>query len=207
MRNSSTPSSVLLRAGLVGAALLGASQPALAGGVGFIGTAGVHTARAYYYNDEGQQGIDLQARPNMGAGLEVVLGDRDDRIQGVVRLYSLTDWPLNDPDLSKEDPSYDYTFPPESSQPKKTTGALTAGVQWGLWGDPEGLEIVAHTLVGSGFLSKDNLEFLILEPGAGATWRMNDRVQLVGTAAWTVRYRKYYSNGANVYAGVRYLFD
>src|SRR5262245_8365116 len=60
-----------------------ASAPAHAGGLGIVATGGMHTDRAYYYNAEGEQGIDNQTLPQAGIGIEGLLGDRDDKILGM----------------------------------------------------------------------------------------------------------------------------
>ncbi|MFT5686575.1 MAG: hypothetical protein ACI8RZ_007531, partial [Myxococcota bacterium] len=75
------------------------SAPAFAGGVGIMTTGGLHEAKAYYYDDLGRQGVDTQQRPNAGFGAEVMLGDKDDRIMGLMRIYSNVDWPKNEPTL------------------------------------------------------------------------------------------------------------
>ena len=180
---------------------------ASAGGVGIITSGGVHEARAPYYRDDGEQGIDVQQRPNAGYGAEGLLGDKDDKIQGVVRLYVLSDWPLNEPDVSNEDQSYEYTWPAHEDLGIRHQGAIMVGVQWGVLGDPGGLQLTATTLVGSGFATLDNLEFFMVEPGVGVTYMLNARVQANANVAVTGRYRKRVYLGANAYASIRYMFD
>ena len=172
-----------------------------------MGTGGFHQVKAYYYRNDGLQGVDYQSRPNVGAGFEALLGDRDDKVLGLMRLYWMSDSPPKAPDTSAEDQSHTYVHPPAEDQPPEQIGAITLGVQWGVWGDPTGFQVVVTSLAGSGFATKDNLEFLIVEPGAGVTWTWNERVQLYGNVAYTLRYRKGLSLGENAYAGVRYLFD
>ncbi len=178
-----------------------------AGGMGVITLAGLHEGRAPYYRDDGEQGIDVQYRPNAGFGLEGMLGDKDDKIQGVARLFLLSDWPLLEPDTSGEDDSFEYEHPPHEDQPIRHQGAVMVGVQWGLYGDPGGLQLTATTLAGSGFATMDNLEFFMVEPGIGATYMLGERLQAHANVAASVRYRKRAYLGGNAYAGLRYMFD
>lgn len=182
------------------------SGPARAGGLGLLGTGGVHTAKAYYYDAAGDQGIDLQTRPNAGVGIEGILGASDDRILGLMRVYLLTDAPVADPDIGDFDPS-EVEHPAYSELGWDKKGVATMGVQWSLYGDPEGFQVTLATLLGTGFATVDSLEFLLVDVGPGVTWSASDRLQLTATASATGRYRKGISYGGNLYAGVRYFFD
>ncbi len=193
------PRSLLLA--LAGLALPGT---AAAGGVGVITNAGMHQARAYYYNAEGDQGIDTQQRLNYGIGGIAVLGDKDDRIQGVMRVFFLQDQPLAEPNTGN---TADPVYPAEHEQGWKSFAVMTAGIQWGLFGDPTGLQLTLETHAGSGFASPDALEFLLIEVGPGGTWTIADDLQLYGNLAASVRYRKRAYIAENLYVGVRYLFD
>ena len=185
-----------------------APHTAHAGGIGLVANSGFHEAPAYYYRDDGEQGIDVQLRPNAGFGGEFILGDRDDKIIGVMRLAVQRDWPVLEPDLSGEDSSYSYTYPDAHLQDPVDMGTIIIGIQWGLWGDPGGTQLVLSTLAGSGFATVDNLEFLLMEPGVGVTKTTSQgNMQLFATAAGSVRFRKGWRMGATGTAGVRYLFD
>lgn len=177
---------------------------AFAGGFGLITNAGFHQARAYYYNDEGDQGVDVQQRFNYGVGGLAVLGDKDDRVQGVMRLYFLGDQPLADPNTGD---TADAIYPAESEQPWKKYGVMTAGIQWGLFGDPTALQLTLETHVGSGFANAEGLEFLLADVGPGVTWNLVDNLQAFGSATATMRFRKRFYLSENVYLGVRYMFD
>ena len=177
---------------------------AAAGGVGLITNAGMHAARAYYYDETGEQGIDNQQRFNYGIGGVAVLGDRDDRVQGVMRMYFMQDQPLADPDTGDVE---NAVYPDESSLGWRNYGVMTAGIQWGLFGDPGDKQLTLETHVGSGFASPDALEFLLIEAGPGGTWNLSDDMQLYGNLAVTMRYRKRPYIAENLYVGVRYLFD
>ena len=181
-----------------------ASAPARAGGLGIVATGGMHTDRAYYYNAEGQQGIDNQTQPQAGIGIEGLLGDRDDKILGIMRVYWLRDSPPNTPDTQGvEDPTYpDY----ESLDPRDV-GVAEIGIQWGLLGAPAGLQLTLTTLVGTGFITSDSTEFFLGDVGIGGTYGVAEAIQLYANVGMNIRHRKIVSYGPAAYAGVRYLFD
>jgi len=182
-----------------------------AGGVGVTMGGGFHQERAYYYRDDGDltQGVDKQLPGNMGMGVELLLGDRDDRVLGVVRGYVSRDGALSNPDPKAlgEDMSYDYIYPDVEAKGAATVGAFAVGMQWGLWGDANGFQVIATTLIGSGFWTLDNLEYAIFQGGMGATYTVNERFQFMGSLDATARYRKRFSLGADVWVSARYLFD
>lgn len=182
------------------------TTPALAGGVGVMTTGGMHEAKAYYYDNLGRQGIDTQQRPNAGFGAEVMLGDKDDRIMGLMRVYTNVDWPTEEPTLdgvSEEDAIY----PEAHLEAPRLDGTITMGVQWGLWGDPSGFQLVATTMFGSAFITPDNLEYLIAEGGVGANYMVNERFQLAGTVAFAGRFRKQITISESMFVSARYMFD
>ena len=188
---------------LVGMAFF-ANSVAYAGAIGAQVTAGLHQERAYFYSQNGDQGIDNQSRFNWGFGAETMIGDKDDKIQGLVRFNLIRDTPTKEPDTGEvRDPIY----PPAHEQPVRNVGVLGLGIQWGLLGDPTGTQLTATSIVGSGFLTTDNTEFVLLEAGLGGTHNLNETLQLTATLAATMRYRKHMSLGPNAYIGVRYLFD
>ena len=182
---------------------------AVAGGVGVTMGGGFHQDEAYYYRDDGEQGIDKQRPLNSGVGAELLLGDRDDRVLGVVRGYMAFDAPLSNPDPVElgEDPSYDYTFPDVEAQPGAKVGAIAVGIQWGLWGDPNRFQVIATSLIGAPFWTTNNLETALFQGGVGASYTMNERFQFVGSLDGTARFRKSFSLGADVWLSARYMFD
>ena len=188
-----------------------APSTAQAGGIGVTMGGGFHQDRAYYYRDDGSltQGIDKQLPGNYSIGGEVLLGDRDDRVLGLVRGYISHDASLKNPDPAAlgEDTSYDYIFPDVEAKGGRTVGAFSVGMQWGLWGDPNGFQVVANSLIGSGFWTVDNLEYALFEAGVGAAYTMNERFQVVGSLDATARYRKRFHFGSDVWVSARYLFD
>lgn len=191
---------------LLGTLLPTLSNDAQAGSVGVVGTGGVHTAKAYYYDAAGEQGVDSQVRPNGGFGLEGTLGASDDKIVGLLRVCLIEDAPEAVPDIGDLDPD-EVTMPPYEGQPARSVGVLNVGVQWGLLGDPEGFQMTLNTTVGTGFLTKDSTEYFLAEVGPGLTFNFTEKLQLAASATANARYRKGFSVGGNVYAGVRFLFD
>lgn len=176
-----------------------------AGGFGLIASGGFHGAKSYYYNSNLQQGVDNQLRPNGAFGGEVLIGDKDDRINGIMRLYANIDANPVDPTLSGVDPS-DAIFP-VYEESTRTDLATTMGVQWGLYGEPDRTQLVLTTMFGSAFATVDNLEYAIGDVGIGGTMMLGDTVQLVGTINAGVRYRKRISMTESAFVGIRYMFD
>ena len=185
---------------------LAAPGTALAGGLGVIGTGGMHTANAYYYDESLDQGIDRQTRPNAGFGVEALLGARDDRIQGLMRVYVLSDSPVTTPDIGDLDPDT-VQYPDEASAGWQNKGAATMGVQWTVWGDPTAFQLNVDSMIGACFATSNSLEFLMVDVGPGVTYMLGDKIQLSATLSATVRHRKGFSYGGNLYAGARFMFD
>jgi hypothetical protein len=181
-----------------------AGAPARAGGLGIVATGGMHTDRAYYYNAEGEQGIDNQNLPQAGIGIEGLLGDRDDKILGVMRVYWLREAPPNTPDTQGVE---DAVHPDYESLDPRDIGVAEIGIQWGLLGDPRGLQLALTTLLGSGFITTDNTQFFLADVGIGGTFAATDSIQVYANVAMNFRHRKIVSYGPAAFAGVRYLFD
>ena len=179
---------------------------AQAGGLGLISHYGIHEGKAYYYRDDGLQGIDSQYLPNYGLGFEALLGDNDDRLQGLIRLSWNRDAPLNKPEMVTEE-GYEYFYPPAHELPARNEGLVSIGLQWGIWGEPTEFQIIGTTSLVSGFWTVDNLEYFTPEAAIGATYTVDERVQFQMTLAASPRYRKQLYVGGNSYLSVRYLFD
>ncbi len=198
-----------LRVPLLLTALLALPVSARAGGVGLMGAAGLHNERAYYYNAEGVQGIEQQYRPTLGGGLEVILGDRDDRIRGVARGYYLRDAPQKEPTpAGLADPIFDIREAPMHC------GIGSVGVLWGILGDPGAFQAHLVTHVGAGIVTVNgetdeaaSLEFVLAEAGAGAEYKIARDVEIYVDAVFSGRYRKRVFPGANGVLGVRVIFD
>jgi len=202
MRPSSLPVRLLGTALL---ALLGltAASPAYAGGIGVLGTGGLHGDRVYGYsaNDAGtlkQDDPETQLNGNYGGGLELTLGDRDNRIVGVFRFFYLQD-------AAQSAPKVGEVYAVREST--RDLGMFTGGLQWGLVGDPTRMQLTAVTLLGSGFLTGDFTEFALAEGGIGGTFNPNRHMQVFAEVTGGIRYRKRVEPTFNGTAGVRYLFD
>jgi hypothetical protein len=184
-------------------AFLGTSSTAAAGGLGLIYQAGLHQERAYSYKGK-QQAIDIQSKPNSGPGLEALIGDRNDKIQGLLRMSWVAETQANNPD-TKGDES--IVHPDYDSLEARQIGVLGLGLQWGVLGDPSDKQIVVNTMIGSGFITTDNTEFVIIELGAGGTLNFTENLQAVANLSGHVRARKHFSYGPTMHMGLRYLFD
>lgn len=202
----SLPSSVRSLAGaavvLLGAAVLGAT-PAHAGGIGIMAIAGGHSDRVDSYNydadaDTYSQFTESQLNSNYGTGLELVLGDKDNKILGVFRAYYLSDSPQKAP---AEGSIYAIR---EDSRP---IGVINAGLQWGIVGQPDTFQMVIVSTLGSGFLTTDQTEFLTGDVGVGATFMVARKMQLAASVTGGARYRKLFYPTVSGSLGVRYLFD
>ncbi|MCB9678865.1 MAG: hypothetical protein H6737_27435 [Alphaproteobacteria bacterium] len=196
-----------------------ATAPAYAGGIGLIGNAGIHTEKVYFYSDHTVDGglqiedeanyeqlLQRQALFNGGGGVEFLLGDRDERIQGVFRLFYNADTPQADP------ASRTTLVAPENVISRhrdtvKHTGMATMGLNWGIVGSPDNFQAGLSVHVGSGFLTNDRTEFLIAQIGPTVNYRVARQVILFGDVQYAARFRKEFSQGTLVTAGVRYMFD
>ena len=179
---------------------------AQAGAFGLYGSGGLTEGKAYYYREDLRQGIDSQLVPMFGAGFETLLGDKDDRLIGQLRIAWNRDMPISNPAVPQDD-EHTYTHPDYETLPPRDDGLISVGLQWGLWGDPVGFQVVGVTALSSGFWTIDNLEYFTAEVGGGVTYTINDQIQFHGTVVASPRYRKQIYFATNTYAGVRYLFD
>jgi hypothetical protein len=183
---------------------LTAASVAHAGAVGGLVTSGMHQERAYFYSRQLDQSIEKQMRSNYGLGIEALVGDKDEKIQGILRFMWMVDAPPKSPDMSEvvlaQSPDYEGMSP-------NHIGVLGLGVQWGLLGDPTEKQLVLTTLVGSGFITRDNTEYALAEIGIGGTYNLSSTVQATANMAVTARLRKHGALGPNMYLGMRYLFD
>ncbi len=184
-------------------AVLGTASSALAGGIGLISSAGMHQERAYYYGG-GQQAIDSQMQPNVGMGLEGIIGDKDDKVQGMLRMSWVMEQPAENPDTPS---AKNVVHPDYASVDTRSVGVIALGVQWGILGDPSDTQLVINSLIGSGFITTDNTEFVLIEVGVGATKHFTEGLQGVVNVDLAMRNRKYISFGPAVHLGIRYLFD
>ncbi len=186
-------------------ALLLAASPALAGGIGLLAAGGLHGDRVYYYTEnsigEAEQMPPMdQLNPNAGGGLELMLGDKDYKINGFLRVYFMADGPVQAPDAEK------YTFNLRTDE-WRNLGMVDAGLQFGVLGEPENFQMVVIGLVGSAIMTLDQTEFFHAQAGVGFTYTFARRFQAHAEVDGGVRYRKRIYPTANFVGGLRYLFD
>ncbi len=191
---------------LFAALVLLSSAPTHAGGVGLVGLAASHTEKVYFYDEDGAQYSDIQLRPTTGFGLEALLGDRDDRLIGLMKFYYFTDFQAKAENVQTGNVQ-DPTIPLDPDFTFRSIGVFTAGLQWGLYGDPTGLQINLVTSLGTGAITPDSTEFLLVEIGPGIHYVLNKKYVLHAEAVGHLRYRKSVSYGGGVNLGVRYYFD
>ncbi len=197
-------------------ALLG-THTAYAGGFGLLGTAGMHTETVRFYSTVNDAGVPFenpadyqqyeisQTLPNFGGGLELLLGDRDDRVVGTFRFFYQKDTPQLDPrDVSDVKAA---NIVGQHREDGRDTALGAVGLSWGFLGNPDNLMAGATAHVGSGFLTTDHTEFLMFDIGPTVMYKIERAVQIHVDVVYTGRVRKGYSHGATGYAGVRYLFD
>ena len=148
---------------------LAASSTAHAGGVGLLGTGGMHAERVYFYDADDNQFLQTQYSPNFGGGITLMLGDRDDRLVGHMRFYYQADAaPYSDvfelggvPDGFEGDVAYVATrgcvevegkiaCPEEDAyvNGRRNIGMAAVGLQWTLFGDPTGFAVNLLTNIG-----------------------------------------------------------
>lgn len=204
---------------MIGAALLLLpTASAYAGGIGILATGGVHTERHFYYSNTSEDGdlirnIDdyQQFRfnpliPQAGGGLEMLLGDRDEPIQGSLRFYYSAELPPPDPStVSNLDPDQIVA---NLRDDIRHLGFGMVGLTWGVAGDPGGFQfnIVGH--VGAAFITLDHSEFFAFQVGPGFSWRMSRQLQLFGDLQYQGRIQKSEFGHAGLgNVGLRYLFD
>ena len=204
------------------------TAPASAGGIGILATAGAHTEQLYFYSqtdadgnafptlDDYQQFRINETLPNFGAGFELLLGDRDDKIVGNCRFYWVMDTP-------QQGPAGGETYTPTRGGAARVVapddlvvalrdtprhvGLGMVGLSWGFIGNPDGLMLSAMGHVGAAFVTADHTEFLAVDIGPSLSYRAARQVQLFGDVQYMLRYRKSFGHSANVLVGARYLFD
>lgn len=185
-------------------ALLAAAPLAHAGGIGLLGTGGFHGDRIYYYKQNAigeyeQMAPEDQLNPNAGGGIELMIGDKDYKINGFFRLYYMVDGPVTAP-------AEEFTYNLRTEEWRQL-GVLDAGLHFGVLGDPERFQGVIIGMIGSGFLTNDQTEFAQAQAGLGATYTLDRHVQFHAEVTGGTRYRKRFYPIGSGSAGVRYLFD
>ena len=183
------------------------SSNAIAGGFGLLATGGMYTETVHFYDSskEFQQYQQSQTIGTYGTGLEVALGDRDDKIMGLARWFWLQETPQKDPALSTGLVEADNVVA-NWRDTTRNVGVFSVGIQWSYWTKNK-LSLNANAMFGTGFLTTDHSEFFLAEAGAGASYRLTRTMDAHMEVQYAVRNRKGLTHGMNTYAGIRYLFD
>ncbi len=186
---------------------------AYAGGLGVISTAGVHQENVFAYDTELTQYKIGQQRPMYGIGFQAILGDVDDDFVGVAKIYYLGDTPPQRAGVQEAaksqgwNPSEDGDLEFAARTGIRPMGVATAGLQWGVWGEPTGLSVNLVGNLGASFMTSDATEFLLAEVGGGAHYALSDTLQVNAEAVYRMRFRKDFFHGGGFNLGVRYFFD
>lgn len=193
------------------------SNPAEAGGIGLITTAGTHSDVFYAYDLADNQYAVRRQAPDYGMGLQMILGDGNDKYVGTARLWLQQDAAQNDDGVkaAAQDQGWKGTDEEGVANPltyayrdtPRNLGLATAGVQWRLWGEPLGFQLNLISNVGAGFMTGDSTEFILAQVGPGVHYTINDSIQVNAELAYEMRFRKSFSHGSTFNLGVRYLID
>lgn len=198
------------------ALVLTLSQDALAGGVGFLATGGIHTDTLYYYENVDDNGNsisdpklfpqfkDPQVLGDFGFGGEFLLGDRDDKIYGVTRFFYLQDLAQQDPTAKANNPDNVIVAYRDSA---RHLGVGTIGMNWGIVGNPNKFLFGVTSHIGAAFMTNDYSDFFLLQVGPMVTYRPTKQVMVFAEGTYTARYRFEVSHAPTLNAGVRYFFD
>lgn len=196
-----------------------AAAPAQAGGVGVLVHGGAHSERVFYYSNHTAEGVPLsdtrqfpqyeqtQMIPQGGAGLEFLLGDRDDKIIGVFRVYYNVDTPQGNPADNPESGVQSEWVVSEYRNKARHIGMASMGLNWGVIGSPDKFQAGLSAHLGSGFLTTDHTEFFNLAVGPTINYRVARQASAYLDIHATARFRKEFGFGAQTVAGIRYMFD
>ncbi len=216
-----------------------APATAWAGGIGVMAMGGTHTDRLWFHSnvlsDEGEAVLlenpnefpkyeVVETRPNTGLGLELIMGDRDDRILGSFRFFYMIDAAQIDPiDITDEVSGKKLCDKLGADAPEgcdadtvlirafredpRKIGMGMVGLSWGVIGNPDSFQLGLVGHIGSGFLTNDHTEFLAVNIGPGVTYKFARQMQAFADAGYMMRYRRGFSHGTHLTGGVRYLFD
>jgi len=193
---------------LVALIALALAGNAYAGGIGILGDIGIRNQPVYFYDnaDNLKQYKLTEQIFGFGTGVEVILGDRDDRIFGVFRGYWLREAPETHPSEITELVAPGDVVATVRDEPRDV-GVGTVGVSWGFVGQPDAFMLNAVGSMGSGFLTTDHTEYLQVELGLGVSQRLGNNLLLFVDAVYQLRYRKGFFHGPSAMGGIRYLFD
>ena len=179
---------------------------AQAGGFGIMTQNGLYQNKAYYYRSDGKQGFDSQMSYSTGIGFDILLGNKSDKLQGLLRIGWSRDFPASNPVFTEEE-GYEYAYPDYDSLGPTDVGLTGIGLQWTVWGDPTGVQAIATTSLSSAFWTPQSTEYFLIDVGLGGSYTVQDRFQTYATVNFSPRYRKALSVGMNTFVGARVLFD
>lgn len=199
------------------------SATAQAGGIGVLVHGGAHSERMWFHSnasepddngdvakltdpDQFEKFEMVQTLPQMGGGLELILGDRDDKITGVFRVTYMQDAPQADPAELTDEVDAEYVVSAYRDTPRHV-GVGVVGLNFGILGRPDSFQAGLTAHVGTGFLTNDHTEFLVFDAGPSFSYKFTRQMQAFGDLTYVARHRKGFSHGGQVIAGVRYLFD
>ncbi|MEZ4236087.1 MAG: hypothetical protein R3F59_07980 [Myxococcota bacterium] len=202
------------------AAALVLAGPAYAGGLGVLAMGGAHTEDVYFYSrvdadgnpfpslEEYDQYKVSQTLPTIGAGLDLMLGDRDDRIVGDCRFYWMMDGAQKNPALDTNAvPNPQENVVAAYREESRQLGLALVGLSWGIVGNPDNFQLGAVGHIGSAFLTADHTEFLAFDLGPTVSYRFARQAQVFADVVYMGRYRKTFTHSGVGFVGVRYLFD
>lgn len=197
------------------------SAPAYAGGVGPMVMGGFHTESVPYYwtiADAGQgdpiadinayeQVFETQFIGNVGGGLELVLGDRDDLIQGVFRGYYMMDFAQSAPGPGAELLDSGAVIA-NWRENVNHLGIGSVGLTFGVAraaADRFKFSIATH--IGAAFVTENRGEFILWQVGGNANYLITRTVEFYVEVTYGLRARKDISHGVYGAAGLRFMFD
>lgn len=205
---------------LLTAALAALAAPAAhAGGIAPMVMGGFHTERVTIYSSATEEGdriasvVDYrsfdtqQIIGNVGGGLELMLGDRDERIQGVFRGFYMMDAAQVDP-ASYQDLVDPETLVVNHRENIRHLGVGTVGLNIGIVSaanDKFKLSGAVH--LGAAFATAEQAEFFLGQAGLNMGYLVARRAELFLDVAYGLRIPKELSHGAYGTAGVRVLFN
>jgi hypothetical protein len=184
------------------------ASPAFAGGVGIVGGGGLRTQPVYWYfeGNAAEQYKQNQWLGQYGTGVEVALGDRDERFLGFFRGYWWQELAEKDPATVTQIATAEEVVGAYRAE-ARDVGMFTVGIQYAPVGNPKTVAGLIVADIGSGFLTTDHTEFLQVEAGLGIQVTPVKGFQIYLDQMYAVRWRKGFSQGTNTYLGARYLFD
>jgi|GEM_PF-2246169 len=204
------------------------SPAAMAGGVGLNIIGGTHSQSVYLFDSQNEKFEVTQHQPAVGLGLEVLLGDRDDDLQGVMKFSWISNSPANHEGIStpegftgevNEQTQMSGRFScDEEGNPQEflndfqacgleNVATASAGLQWRVWGDSDALMATVTPSIGAAVMTADSWEYLQVEVAPGIQYAFSDELFFQAEVAAQLRFRKSGSFGVTSYTGFRYMFD